>query len=111
MAASYGISSAYDIAACLMASIVAEASWQSMTAEKLIPETPKNDQDNCTEEVARRVAWYAALKNCTPSYFEAEVQATMPPKPAGETTSKSNKVGWGIGILDSRLWEDSRFLR
>jgi cation diffusion facilitator CzcD-associated flavoprotein CzcO len=98
--ASYNMTSVYDIAARLIAYILAEASRQSSRPEHLVIEPSTEGEEKWTNEVAMRAAWYAGLATCTPSYFTSEGTKTAPPASLEEAMAKARKAGWGTGILD-----------
>ncbi|KAF4554974.1 Hypothetical protein D9617_3g020430 [Elsinoe fawcettii] len=97
---SYNLTSTYDVAARAIASILKAAHDRAEDPDKLIIEVFKAAEDDYTDRVAERAAWYSLLSVCTPGYFTSEGEAFKAVESAEEAAQKARRAGWGGGPVE-----------
>lgn len=97
----WNMTSIYDIIAKHTAQVIRKAHVLAKDGERVIVQANPEVEEMWGDEAAKSAAWYTALKNCTPSYFNFEGESLTQPVPSQEEMLKMARLsGWGTGPVD-----------
>ncbi|KAH4267327.1 hypothetical protein HBI04_134890 [Parastagonospora nodorum] len=99
-AASWNMTSIYDIVAKFTAQVIKKAHKLAKDGERVLVQANPAVEEKWGNETARAAAWYTALENCTPSYFNFEGESLARPVEDKEKLRKARLAGWAAGPVD-----------
>lgn len=92
----------YDVVAKQVAQVLKKSHVQAKDGQKVPIQVDPESEEMWCNEVEKRATWYAAVQNCTPSYFTNEGESLVAANAPSEQELRrgARTAGWGAGPVD-----------